>query len=463
VQYFPGIDYLVGVLKRAIDVVRPGGSIVIGDVRSLPLMETFYASVELHRAPASLPAGKLQRSVRKRLEEEEELVVDPRFFFALQQHLPQISHVRIEPKRGHYHNELTRFRYEVVLRVKSTKPEPPEYAWLDWKKEELSLPALRKLLQDGTGTWLGVANIPNARLISEIKAGERLANSNAEDTAGDIRNGLRAADGVGVDPETMYALGNETARPVQLHWAGPGADNCFHALFRRPDVTAAEPSQGPGFPLPKDSLKHWSAYANNPQNGIHVQGLASELRRFLLTRLPDYMVPAAYVMLDALPLTPNGKLNRQALPALDSSRPTIRTTYVVPRTATEEILAGMWAQFLGIERAGTHDNFFELGGHSLLATRVVSRVREAFDVDLPLRAFFEAPTIAGLAQLVEETRARGEKDRSQEIVRVSRDAHIATLLPGGKLDPADLMKGRRRDIKEAKAEHQELSGQRGKA
>jgi amino acid adenylation domain-containing protein len=452
-QYFPTVDYLVKVLEGAVNVVRPGGSIFVGDVRSLPLMEVFHTSVELHRAPASRPASKLQHSVWKRLDEVEQLCIDPRFFFALQQHLPQISHVRIEPKRGRYHNELTRFRYEVILRVKSTKLETAADAWLDWKKEGLSLSALRQMLRDGTQDRLGIANIPNARLTGEIKAWELLANSDGLETAGEIRNALRTSGRMGVDPESMYSLADETSRAVRLHWAGPGADDRFHALFRRRGVAAAEAAQGPAFPLAKDSLKHWSAYANNPQKRIHVRWLASELRRFLLTKLPDHMVPAAFVKLDFLPLTPNGKLDRRALPALDSTTPAIQTTYVVPRTPNEEILAGMWVQFLGIERAGAHDNFFELGGHSLLAIRVLSRIREAFDVDLPLRAFLETPTIAGLAQLLEESQARGETNKTQKIVPVPRDAHIAKLLPGGELDPADLLKGRRRETRAASAGH----------
>jgi myxalamid-type nonribosomal peptide synthetase MxaA len=112
------------------------------------------------------------------------------------------------------------------------------------------------------------------------------------------------------------------------------------------------------------------------------------------------MVPAAFVFLPALPLTPNGKLDRQALPPPAPDRPDLETTYVAPRTPVEETIAEIWSSVLRRERIGVHDNFFELGGHSLLATQVYTRVREAFAVDLPLRMFFETPTIAGLAEVV---------------------------------------------------------------
>jgi amino acid adenylation domain-containing protein len=123
----------------------------------------------------------------------------------------------------------------------------------------------------------------------------------------------------------------------------------------------------------------------------------SDLHRFLQEQLPEYLIPSAFVLLKALPLTANGKVDRQALPEPDLSRPELAETFVAPRTPTEEILAGIWTDVLGLERIGIHDNFFELGGHSLLATQVMSRSRQAFGVELALRQFFEAPTIADLS------------------------------------------------------------------
>ena len=137
----------------------------------------------------------------------------------------------------------------------------------------------------------------------------------------------------------------------------------------------------------------------------------SALRSHLADRLPFYMVPTAFVMLDALPLTGNGKVDRKALPDPDDSRPEIAERFVAPRTADEEALALIWRQILGLEQIGVHDNFFELGGHSLLATRVTSRVREEFHVELPLRTLFEQPTVAGLALKLGPLKSEGNGDR----------------------------------------------------
>jgi amino acid adenylation domain-containing protein/non-ribosomal peptide synthase protein (TIGR01720 family) len=134
------------------------------------------------------------------------------------------------------------------------------------------------------------------------------------------------------------------------------------------------------------------------------------LRAGLHKQLPEYMVPAIVVALDALPRTPNGKVDRRALPAPDYEG-LDGASYVPPRTVTEELLTGIWADILGLERVGVRDHFFELGGHSLLATQVVSRIRNAFRIELPLRAAFECPTIADLAATVDRVRAEGSGDQ----------------------------------------------------
>jgi acyl carrier protein len=143
---------------------------------------------------------------------------------------------------------------------------------------------------------------------------------------------------------------------------------------------------------------------DRPSSAFSVQRSAfvSELLAFLKERLPDYMVPSALVLLDALPLTINGKIERRALPAPE--RDTDGAEYVAPRTAEEELMAQLWAAVLGQARVGRDDNFFELGGHSLLATQLISRIRDTFQLELPLRTIFELPTVAGLAERIEGLR-----------------------------------------------------------
>jgi acyl carrier protein len=151
-----------------------------------------------------------------------------------------------------------------------------------------------------------------------------------------------------------------------------------------------------------------------------------ELRRHLAVTLPEYMIPSAFVTLDSLPLTPNGKIDRRALPAPDRSGGLARG-YVAPRTPVEELLCGAWAEVLGVERVGVEDNFFELGGHSLLATRLFWRLHETLQVNVPLRALFEHPTVSALSPLVEKLQQEASAPSAPTIKAVSRDQFRKTV------------------------------------
>ncbi|HEY0553140.1 MAG TPA: amino acid adenylation domain-containing protein, partial [Thermoanaerobaculia bacterium] len=149
---------------------------------------------------------------------------------------------------------------------------------------------------------------------------------------------------------------------------------------------------------------------------------AAELRRHLRGIVPEYMVPAAFVPLAAFPLTPSGKVDRRALPAPEASA--AAEGYSAPQGPVEELLAGIWAEVLRVERVGARDNFFALGGHSLLATQVVSRVRVALSVELPLQRLFEAPTVSALARAVEAARQASAGAEASPIVPVPRDVEL---------------------------------------
>ena len=178
----------------------------------------------------------------------------------------------------------------------------------------------------------------------------------------------------------------------------------MHPAIRETVVSAREDQAGD---------KRLVAYVVPEQKSIIS---TSELRGFLKQKLPDYMIPSAFVVLDSLPLTPNGKVDRKALPEPDSGRPELDDSFIPARTPIEELLAGIWCEVLGLKEVGIHDNFFELGGHSLLATQVMSRLRNTFQTDIPLRRLFETPTIAGLAG---NTLIQGKNQPGLPIVHLS--------------------------------------------
>ncbi len=161
-------------------------------------------------------------------------------------------------------------------------------------------------------------------------------------------------------------------------------------LRRHPDIRDAAVLAHPG---PEGSQRLVAYLVLRDEAGVVVG-----VRGFLRDKLPEYMVPAALMVLPALPVNANGKLDREALPVPEPARPELAQAFVAPRTAVEEVLAQIWVQLLGVERVGVNDNFFQLGGHSLLATQLASRARGALQAELPLRAVFENPTVAELAQ-----------------------------------------------------------------
>jgi amino acid adenylation domain-containing protein len=398
-QYFPSVDYFVRVLEGAFKCLKPGGSIFLGDLRSLPLLRVLHTSVEVHTAPASLPVSELQRRVQKRIAQEKELVIDPALFTFLRSQLPQISNVNVQLKRGGYHNELSKFRYDVTLRVGGEPVRRVDQPWLDWQNEALHLENIRQILTTTTPEMLAIKGVPDARLASDFTALTLLEAEGNLQTAGELRAALENNSVTqGIEPEEFWALGKDLAYEVELTWAGPAGEGTFDVVLRKRSTPYVEIVSRQDRSIDGPIQK----YANDPLFAKEVQTLQAELKQILARQLPEYMRPSDFIFLDAFPLTPNGKVNRSALPAPGQSRPELEQPYVAPRNAIEQQLAGIWSEVLKKERVGIKDNFFEIGGHSLLATQVVSRIRQHFKVELPLRSLFESPTVAALATTVVE-------------------------------------------------------------
>jgi amino acid adenylation domain-containing protein len=433
VQYFPNVDYLLRVLESAIRRVRDGGSIYLGDVRSLPLLLAFHTSVELHRAPDNLVLDHLRQRVRKRFTQEKELVLDPEFFLTLAREFPSITSVRMDLKTGRQRNEFTNYRYDVILQIGGARTEPPPHARWDWRQENLSLPEVKRRLSDVQPECVVIKGLPNARVEADVLATGMAQALDGTQPVGALRKALNGAERVGVEPEDVRELARELGYNCALSWSDSGEEGRYDIEFSRTGAPGAILTTAIGSATGVRQ-RPWNHYANNPLQGKFAQRLVPALNNFLAERLPEYMLPAAFVLMDALPHTSSGKVDRRALPSPDQLRADAEESYVAPRTLAEETLVQVWGEVLGLSRIGVHDNFFkDLGGHSLLAARLLSRVRDAFGVELPLRTIFEQPTIATLAQVLELARSRGEKPREPSIARISREQHRVTLSSEGQL------------------------------
>jgi len=455
VQYFPSIFYLMQVIEGAVKTLIPGGFIFIGDVRSLPLLPAFHASVQLFQAEPCLSREQLQQRVQLQLFQEIELVIDPDFFYGLKQHFPQISEVQIQLMRGREHNELTQFRYNVILYVGS-QVSSPNHLWtntnyassseqedskkttltphplpgdfesasiesLNWQENNLTVSTIRQQLIEQQPEILAIKKVPNARVIAAVETEKWLRSATELKTVGQFKKALQEQAFVGVEPEDLWAL-SELGYRIDLSWSDADHEGCYDALFVRQEIEAKKTI----FPH-NMSLRPWQDYANNPLQAKAARQLVPQLQAYLTETLPEYMVPSAFVVLESLPLTPNGKIDCRALPAPDLIKQELMGTYVAPRTAVEEVLVKIFTEVLNLKRVGVAENFFELGGHSLLATQLVSRVRDAFGVELPLRSVFDAPKIAQLSLIVESLKGSCIKSEVPALMSISRDSRRRKL------------------------------------
>ena len=420
-QYFPSVDYIARVVEGAVSVTRPGGFIFLGGIRSQPLLEAFHSSVALYQAGDSLPIAELRQEVQRRMGQDKELVVAPELFAVLAQRLGRVDEVSVQLRGGWPRNELTKFRYDVVLRVRRGEEKRPQALVLHWESEVETLSALRHRLAEQGSSAVIVRGIPNARLVADVM-GMELLSSGVFATVAELREALQRMPPVpAIDPVEVWDLARESGWEVEIGWSEQGLER-MDACFCRPGSARpamwVEPSVARG--SGGGSLRR---YGNDPASA-QVRELAPELvpqlRTFAAERLPAPMVPAAFVLLESLPLTANGKLDRKRLPAPEGGRPKLDREYVAPRTPVEEVLAGIWAEVLGIEQVGVSDNFFDLGGHSLLATQVTARVRQWFSVELALRSLFEKPTVAALAVEIEASLGGAGTPAVPSIVAVPR-------------------------------------------
>ncbi|NEP10410.1 MAG: amino acid adenylation domain-containing protein [Symploca sp. SIO2C1] len=394
ISMFPSMDYLVRVLENLVNRVEPGGAIWIGDSLSLPLLEAFHTSVQLYQAPNSLSTVELRHRIKDRVTKDKKINIDPTFFMALKQHLPQISHVEMQLKPGRYQNELTRFRYDVVLHINKEEAQTAAHpVSLNWEQESLSIAMVQQQLLDTAPEMLIVTRVPNAKIWADIKTIEQLTSPDCPPTVEELCSSISPG---GIEPEDWYELESEIPYDVRTTWLGDGADGYYDVVFVRHGTNIIVDSAT--ISHQENGFKPWSAYANEPYTGAKNHQLAPQLRQFLQEKLPNYMIPSAFVLLDELPLTANGKADRRALPEPNQSRTLLDVELVAPRTPTEEILLSIWTEVLGESEVGVLDNFFLLGGDSIQATKLISRVRDTFKIELSLHRLFESPTVAEFSE-----------------------------------------------------------------
>ncbi|OBB23888.1 hypothetical protein A5792_31405 [Mycolicibacterium peregrinum] len=390
IQYFPSAGYLLDVIAVAMRSLAPGGALFLGDVRNLSLLRAFTTGVVCADPSCDDDAAAVAERVRREMLAEQELLCAPEFFAALPQHVPDIAAVEVQLKHMHAVNELSRYRYEVVLRkgpapVRSVADLPSE----SWQRFD-GLAALGEYLQSRELPELRVTGVPHAGIWSEVAMARALAEAGDRATVSELRPGTAASIDAPL-PHQCHRLGQKLGYRTAVTWSSTAG--LVDIVYTYPgDPDGALPTLSDVY-LPSAPVGSLAGYVNDPAAIERV----AELRSFASGRLPDYMVPAAIMVLDSLPLTVNGKLDRRALPAPEFSS---GVAYRAPRDERERLLANLFSEVLGVTRVGIDDSFFDLGGHSLSATRLIARARVELGVDVPIRALFDAPSVATLAEWI---------------------------------------------------------------
>ncbi|MEU1456313.1 amino acid adenylation domain-containing protein [Streptomyces avermitilis] len=386
-QYFPSRHYLEEVIARILPLLEEGGRVLLGDIRNLDLFDAHVSAIERSRSGAPTTAGALAAQIQRRRRQETELLVSPGYFTRLPERFEELGAVDIMVKRGEGGNEMLAYRYDVVL-TKGAAAPPADHPW-----REATTPAeLRALLAADAPDRFGVTGLTNPRVADDVRVCTSLArwapSRQVEPLPRGARLSTRAEEEIR-ELEAVLRHAEDLGYEVAATWSQDRPEGLDLVLGRgeAPRVRAR-------------SAYRARRLANAP--GIDRLGpaLVRELRNHLSERLPDHLVPGAFVVLEELPVTPQGKVDKRALPAPDEDD-VAKEVYVAPRTEAQRTLCRLVGGVLGLDRVGLQDNFFNLGGHSLLATRLNLRVKKETGADLSLQLILTAATMEEMAAALE--------------------------------------------------------------
>lgn len=405
IQYFPGIEYLEKVLGRAIDLIQPGGIIFVGDVRSFSLYPLFQTSVQLYQAEDTTTGQELSQKIRENILKESELLIDPGFFILLKKRYPKISHVEILPKTNKYDNELSKFRYQVIIHIGPSIEIPEEINWINWQKENELLPFLETLLKERETEIIGLKNFPNHRLLRDRQVYTLLQNEETQVTVAELKAIIQLSEDV-IKLDDLMDLAAALSYETKVFLENNNHDGGYDILFRKKtdhrDFTDLSSIYFKTIER-EFSDNQFICYSSDPLKSKLNRRMVPLLHSHLKEELPEYMMPSGYVFVESFPQTLNGKIDRNALVEIGNRELGIIQEYTAPQNETAKKLANLWQEILGRDIVGAKDNFFELGGHSLKATQLTSRIHKEFNTRIDLKSVFTHPTVELLSDLIHRT------------------------------------------------------------
>ncbi|WP_338846005.1 amino acid adenylation domain-containing protein [Massilia sp. W12] len=402
-QYFPDIAYLQSVLSQAVQHISGSGRIFLGDVRRYALLSSFHAAVQASQAEDSMSPSQLLSLVKQRVLTEQELLVEPEWFDTLRAALPRISHIEVLPKQTRAYNEMSAYRYDVVLHIDGAPPAQLTPHWFD-ASQLRAADDLQALFDVVDAPLFGLLQLPNPHVAGDALLLEYLHHGAPVRNVAELRESVRQHCPAGVYATELAQLCAARGWGLQLSWRQGAENGAYDALIHQHGpLPAFDWRQAPSR---TGCVADGRKLHSSPTLAKTIAGLPARLRRELSALLPEFMTPSAFIVLPAIPLTAHGKPDRSALPA-PNLHPANKLS-MAPRTPLETAIAQEFAALLGVEKVSIEDSFFDMGGHSLLAVRLLSKLRQSLHVELQLQDVFATPTVSGLARRVQQSGSGSE-------------------------------------------------------
>lgn len=422
-QYFPDMDYLVKVINEAASHIDRG-CIFLGDIQGKNTLSVHHTADQLQRTKGTTTIAEFKKTIANRLRLEDELTVDPAFFYRIPELIPQITSVNVQLRRGEFLNEITKYHYDVWLYVNGRQKYTDPVHTATWQ----SIEHAEQLLQLHSGKTIAIQGIPNRRTKRDLAVVTRLAELRDTDTVSTLKVLTEQPDGKDyIDPNLLWDIAGRYGYQAYIRWSTDGTDGLFEAVF----IAASEPLLLPPPPASIDSRGAIRNFIRIPGEMVSAseKNWWTKWKSSLRKSLPDYMLPNDWVMLDRFPLTDNNKIDRKALPKPERWAVDELAEREVTLSAHEKLVANIWSQVLKINEIKPEDDFFELGGHSLLTVEVVTRIERATGVSLPLTSIFKHSVLRDFSRLVKpEEPVIEQAPAAAEPIDVS-ESEIIQVLP----------------------------------
>lgn len=392
-QYFPSADYFLSVLKQSIDKIDGSGEIFIGDVRDVSLLEVFHCSTSLYRAKHGKKAKELLNEIQRSLESEKELCIHPQLFNQLSDWDPRISTIDILPKESCYANELSKFRYDVIIHI-GDKPEAyadPGLVNIELEGSLLTRGQLNKLLE--TEETVLITGMMNPLVAPDIQSYEMLTAQSSNMLISAATSSDMNGEAVAISELRLRV--RESGKQVDFRYQGMGKSNIIITKKNgRNDLT----NENYTCRMQNSDLYE---YFNIPASRSEKSLDTTALKEYLHSLLPSYMVPDFIIEVDNIPLTPNGKVDYKSFPKPKVTLAEHCETKDDKLTPLQNHLVTIWAEILKIDLVGVNQNIFELGGNSIVITRIIHQINRELELDLSIKQIYDNPTVYQLSMELE--------------------------------------------------------------